>query len=67
MESKIVSVLSSKHTSYWLREAIAVLLERDPVDALNDAELLVVIMTEHLDSFRSKSTGKCGCERGEHG
>ena len=31
-------------TSYWLQDALVVLRQRDPVDAVNDAEMLADIM-----------------------
>jgi len=34
---------SSPATSYWLMDAVRELDERDPVDALNDAETLVFL------------------------
>ena len=37
--------------SFWLRDAIRSLKGRDPVDALNDAEVLLVVITEHCKSL----------------
>lgn len=36
-------------TSHWLKEAIRASIARDPVDALNDAEALVVLCQSRLD------------------
>jgi hypothetical protein len=41
-------VLASPATSYWLRSAIKAALARDPVDALNDALVLVAVLDGHL-------------------
>lgn len=38
-------------SSFWLRDAINAALKRDPVDALNDAEVLVAVLKSHLDSI----------------
>ena len=35
--------------SYWLREALLSALERDPVDAANDAGLLCVVLDKRLE------------------
>jgi hypothetical protein len=35
--------------SFWLKRTLAAALERDPVDALNDAEILVKALRENLD------------------
>lgn len=41
--ANIEALLKSPATSYWLRDAIEAALQRDPVDALNDAEVLVLV------------------------
>lgn len=41
--------LANGCTSYWLKDAIRSGLERDPVDALNDAATLVEIMQAVCD------------------
>lgn len=38
-------------TSYWLQDALVVLRQRDPVDAVNDAEMLADIMRERFDAM----------------
>ena len=37
--------------SYWLQDALVVLRQRDPVDAVNDAEMLADIMRERFDAM----------------
>jgi predicted SAM-dependent methyltransferase len=37
--------------SSWLREAKAALLQRDPVDAVNDAEALAMFAQKRLDAL----------------
>lgn len=39
-ELRISSVLGHPSTSYWLKDALSRALDRDPVDAVNDAEAL---------------------------
>lgn len=35
-------------TSFWIKEQFKVTKERDPVDALNDAEALVLVLKARL-------------------
>lgn len=41
-------LLSHPAVSFWLKEAILKSLARDPVDALNDAHVLVEVLKDHL-------------------
>jgi hypothetical protein len=43
------NILDDLAASFWLKNALRSALNRDPVDALNDAELLVVTLKERLD------------------
>lgn len=45
----IDDLLSDLSISFWLKNALTSALERDAVDALNDAELLVVVLKNRLD------------------
>mgnify|MGYP003660473685 FL=1 len=49
----IQEILKDPATSYWLRDALTALLERDPVDALHDTEILQKVFVDLLDSHRS--------------
>jgi hypothetical protein len=42
-------ILEDKAASYWLKNALRSALERDPVDAATDAEILAAALKEHLD------------------
>ena len=42
------NVLDDPCASFWIKNALRSVLERDPVDALNDAELLADILQENL-------------------
>ena len=46
----ILSTLADPSTTYWLRDALKSALPRDPVDALRDAEALVDLLKDRLDS-----------------
>lgn len=41
-------MLSDGAASFWLKSALQTALERDPVDALNDALVLAAILDAHL-------------------
>lgn len=43
---KIEKTLNSPATSFWLKEALNKAMQRDPVDALHDAEELVFLLDE---------------------
>lgn len=43
-------------TSHWLKEQFKVTKERDPVDALNDAEALVSILKMRLKRLTEKQS-----------
>jgi len=42
------AILDEPCASFWIKNALRSALGRDPVDALNDAELLVNILQENL-------------------
>jgi hypothetical protein len=45
------TALSDASTSLWLKRSLREALERDPVDALNDALLLAGILEDRLRSI----------------
>ncbi|MBC9969001.1 Rossmann-fold NAD(P)-binding domain-containing protein [Ralstonia insidiosa] len=47
-DQKIQRVLNDPSTSNWLKNALGAQLQRDPVDAANDADVLAEIMREKL-------------------
>jgi hypothetical protein len=52
-DSLVADVLADPACSYWLRDRIREVLERDPLDALRDAETLVAILEAR---WRSRSS-----------
>lgn len=50
-DRKIVALLDNPCTTFWLRDALLAALQRDPVDSLNDAELLQTILKERNDEI----------------
>jgi hypothetical protein len=46
-EKQVVNILADPCTSRWLRKSLTTALERDPVDAFRDAQVLCRVMSEH--------------------
>jgi len=51
------AILSDPCASFWIKNALRSALERDPVDALNDAELLVNVLQENLAILQHPTDG----------
>ncbi len=47
----IEKMLASDWTSDWLKSALKSALSRDAVDAVNDAEALLAVLTERLNDI----------------
>ena len=45
---RVSDLLADRTASYWLKSAVAECMRRDPVDALNDAEYLRILMASRL-------------------
>lgn len=52
---KIMTTLENPATTYWLCDAIKTALQRDPVDALRDAEELAYLLRDHLNQIITKT------------
>ncbi len=48
MNERLKAFLASQSVSFWLKDAIRSSLDRDPVDAVNDVEDLLAILSERL-------------------
>ena len=46
--AEVAEVLSDPASSFWLRQSLRSALERDPVDALNDALVLASVLDAQL-------------------
>jgi hypothetical protein len=51
----VLEVLADPSTSYWLRDALKSAFQRDPVDALADAELLTALLSQRLVEVTANS------------
>ena len=54
MTSIYKAILVDVSASSWVKDALRSALERDPVDALNDAETLVKTLRENLDDMQRR-------------
>lgn len=54
------TLLTSPSASFWLRGCLASALERDPVDAANDAELLARVLAARADAICATQSARYG-------
>ena len=54
-QDRIAAVMASPSTSFWLKASLDASLKRDPLDALRDAELLVVLLSDRLRQIQGRS------------
>lgn len=52
-DDEIRQILNGPGTSYWLKNALTSALDRDPVDAVNDAELLAMVLGHRVDQIKA--------------
>ncbi len=52
-DDEIRQILNGPGTSHWLKNALTTALDRDPVDAVNDAELLAIVLRHRHDVIQS--------------
>lgn len=48
---ELCAVMSDQGASCWVKTALESALKRDPVDAVNDAEFLLAVLTRRLDNI----------------
>jgi hypothetical protein len=53
-DSLAARVLSDPAASYWLKDAVRALMDRDACDALNDAEALREVARDHYQLVARK-------------
>ena len=57
-DDEIRQILNGPGTSYWLKYALTTALDRDPVDAVNDAELLAMILGHRVDQINATTSAE---------
>jgi hypothetical protein len=54
---EIKRLLSDPCVSFWLRDALLSALQRDPVDAANDAEVLFAVLNKRVVEVQGRFFG----------
>ena len=54
-DDEIRELLKDPALSHWLRDALLSALERDPVDAANDAGLLALVLDRRADEIGARA------------
>ncbi|HSG21509.1 MAG TPA: hypothetical protein VLA64_00975 [Azonexus sp.] len=54
---EIERLVSDPGVSFWLRDALLSALQRDPVDAANDAEMLFAVLDKRAIEVRERFLG----------
>jgi len=57
-----LEIMNSYAATFWLKRTLASALERDPVDALADAEALARALRENLDNVQRSATEAVGLD-----
>lgn len=67
-QQTVATLLADPATSYWLKDALRTVSERDILDALDDAEMLVTILQDEMlvtilqeRAARTETTMLCSC------
>jgi hypothetical protein len=56
----VQAILTSPSASLWLKDALQAALQRDPVDAAQDAELLALVLASRADSLLVAGAARLG-------
>jgi hypothetical protein len=64
-DNEIKTILNEPGTSYWLKNALASALDRDPVNAVNDAKLLAMVLGHRVEQIAAKPERKNILEKKE--
>lgn len=62
-DDEIRQILSGPATSQWLKNALTTALDRDPVDAVNDAELLAMVLGHRADQINTTAKSALGTKQ----
>jgi hypothetical protein len=54
-DNEIRAILREPGTSQWIKDALSAALDRDPVDAVNDAELLAIVLRHRAEVIQSEA------------
>lgn len=54
-DDEIRAILREPGISNWMKNALSAALDRDPVDAVNDAELLAIVLRHRSEVIQSEA------------
>jgi hypothetical protein len=61
--NEICAILREPGTSHWMKNALSAALDRDPVDAVNDAELLAIVLRHRAEVIQSEALAAVAIRR----
>ena len=62
-DEEIRRILAGPGTSNWMKVALSTAINRDPVDALNDAELLVIVLRHRSEQIHAAALAEIETNR----
>ena len=62
-DDEIRQILAGPGTSNWMKVALSTAINRDPVDALNDAELLAIVLRLRAEQVRAAALAEIETNR----
>ena len=62
-DNEIRAILREPGTSQWMKDALSAALDRDPVDAVNDAELLAIVLRHRAEVIQSEALAAVAIRR----
>ena len=62
-DDEIRQILAGPGTSNWMKVALSTAINRDPVDALNDAELLAIVLRHRAEQVRVEALAEIEANR----
>ena len=62
-DDEIRRILAGPGTSNWMKVALSTAINRDPVDALNDAELLAIVLRHRAEQVRAAALAEIETNR----
>ena len=62
-DDEIRQILNGPGTSGWMKVALSTALNRDPVDAVNDAELLALVLRHRAEQISAAAQAEVEASR----
>ena len=62
-DDEIRQILAGPGTSHWMKVALSTALNRDPVDAVNDAELLAMVLRHRAEQISAAALAEVAANR----